>query len=201
MVYDFDHMIENLIDTLPISTFRSIPLCEGDFLFHQHDPTVGLYRVKCGCITLRRSTASGNTITLYRASSGDLFAEGSIFSDHYHCDAICTAAGEVQLISKKEILHHLSNDENFAVSFAALLAKQVQSYRFLLEITAIKSAEERVLTAVSAGYLNGTVMDFASRIQLTHETCYRALRSLCVKGHLVQLSRGQYQLSEQTNPI
>lgn len=194
--YDFSHMIEDPLDNLPNSAIRSIPICEGELLFHQGAPSVGLYRVKRGCVTLRRTTISGDTLTLYRALPGDLFAEASIFSEQYHCDAICVVPGEVQLISKKEVLEQLSNNKDFALSFSALLARQVQDYRFLLEILAIKSAEERVLAAVSVGYLNGTVLDFATRIQLTHETCYRMLRSLCLKGRLVQKGRGRYQLLE-----
>jgi hypothetical protein len=105
--------------------------------------------------------------------------------------------GDVQHISKAATLKQLSTDKDFALAFTALLARQVQSYRFLLEITAIKSAEERVLAAVAAGYLNGAVTEFATRIHLTHEACYRALRTLCNQGRLMQMGRGQYQLVDQ----
>ena len=175
---------------------RQIPITSGDVLFHQSEPTTGLYRVIQGCVTLRRTTKAGDELTLHRAMSGDIFAEASVFSDQYHCDAVCTLSGEVQRISKSAVLTKLSHDSKFAVSFSALLARQVQTYRHLLEITAIKSAEERVLAAVAEGYLQGTVVEFATGIHLTHEACYRALRLLCKQGRLNQTGRGKYQLVE-----
>ena len=175
---------------------RRIPITSGDVLFHQSEPTTGLYRVIQGCVTLRRTTEAGDELTLHRAMSGDIFAEASVFSDRYHCDAVCTLSGEVQRISKSAVLTKFSHDPEFAVSFSALLARQVQTYRHLLEITAIKSAEERVLAAIAEGYLQGTVVEFATRIHLTHEACYRALRLLCKHGRLNQTGRGKYQLVE-----
>lgn len=186
--------MDNAFHNLPDTAIRLLPMSAADVLFRQAEPTIGFYRVQTGCVTLRRTTKAGDTLTLHRATAGDLFAEASVFSDQYHCDAICTVAGEVQHICKTATLDQLSKDKDFALSFSALLARQVQSYRFLLEITAIKSADERVLAAVSAGYLEGAVTEFATRTHLTHETCYRALRSLCNDGRLIQTGRGRYRL-------
>ncbi|MEP5155648.1 Crp/Fnr family transcriptional regulator [Planktotalea sp.] len=194
-------MSYDLLNALPETAIRVIPTSVGDVLFRQDAPTTGLYRVQRGCVTLSRTTLAGDTLTLHRATEGDLFAEASVFSDRYHCDAICTAAGEVQHIAKDAILNQLSHDQNFALSFSSVLARQVQSYRFLLEITAIKSAEDRVLAAVSAGYLSGTVTEFATRIHLTQEACYRALRALCNQGRLRQTGRGQYVLKDQAKRL
>lgn len=177
--------------------FRLIPTSPGDVLFRQAEPTTGLYRVQRGCVNLRRITMAGDTLTLHRATAGDLFAEASVFSDQYHCDAICTESGAVEHISKVAVLDQLSKNRDFALAFTALLARQVQNYRFLLEITAIKSAEDRVLAAISAGYLDGAITEFATRIHLTQEACYRALRVLCNQGRLSQIGRGQYQLVDQ----
>ena len=144
-------MIDDPFSNLPDTAIRLISISTGDVLFRQAEPTMGLYRVQRGCVTLRRTTVAGDTLTLHRATAGDLFAEASVFSDQYHCDAICSVGGDVQHISKAATLKQLSTDKDFALAFTALLARQVQSYRFLLEITAIKSAEERVLAAVAAG--------------------------------------------------
>lgn len=185
---------------LPTADVRTIVVHAGDILFRRNDPTIGIYRVLEGCVTLQRTTEAGNTVTLHRATSGTLFAEASLFSDGYHCDAVCTAEGEVQHISKTAMLNGLSTDANFSSAFTALLARQVQSYRVLLEIIAIKSAEERILAAVSAGYLEGAITEFATRIHLTHETCYRALRTLCNEGRLTKTGRSKYQLIVQRFP-
>lgn len=189
-------MSDDLFSRISETDVRQLTITSGDVLFHQSEPTTGLYRVIQGCVTLRRTTEAGDELTLHRATSGDFFAEASVFSDLYHCDAVCTLSGKVQRISKSAVLTKLSHDPEFAVSFSALLARQVQTYRHLLEITAIKSAEERVLAAIAEGYLMGTVVEFATRIHLTHEACYRALRLLCKKNRLKQTGRGKYQLVE-----
>jgi CRP-like cAMP-binding protein len=190
-------MLHDPFSNLPNMAFRLIPTSPGDVLFRQAEPTTGLYRVQRGCVNLRRITMAGDTLTLHRATAGDLFAEASVFSDQYHCDAICTESGAVEHISKVAVLDQLSKNRDFALAFTALLARQVQNYRFLLEITAIKSAEDRVLAAISAGYLDGAITEFATRIHLTQEACYRALRFLCNQGRLSQIGRGQYQLVDQ----
>ena len=190
-------MIADPFSNLPDTAIRLISTSAGNVLFRQAETATGFYRVLGGCVTLRRTSQAGDTLTLHRASAGDLFAEASVFSDQYHCDAICTEGGTVQHISKAATLERLSKHPDFALAFTALLARQVQSYRFLLEITAIKSAEDRVLAAVSAGYLDCAVTEFATRIHLTHEACYRALRTLCNQGRITQTGRGQYQLVDQ----
>jgi DNA-binding IclR family transcriptional regulator len=60
---------------------------------------------------------------------------------------------------------------------------------------AIPSAKARVLAAIQAGYLDATITELATRINLTHEACYRALRTLCDDGHLKQTGRGTYALA------
>lgn len=152
---------------------------QGDLLFRQNQTTSGLYRVISGCVTLQRTSLDGDTLTLHRAVSDGYFAEASIFSDTYHCDAICSEAGSVLKIAKAEVMAMMRSSPEFCEGFTRLLAVQVQHHRAHIEILAIRSAKERVIAAVQAGYLEATIPEFASRINLTHEACYRALRALC----------------------
>jgi CRP-like cAMP-binding protein len=181
---------------LPASAIKILDTAVGDILFRQGQKTHGLFTVVTGQVTMQRSGASGDILTLHQAFAGDWLAEASVFSDEYHCDAVCVAGGQVRHIAKQAVLDHIGANPQFAIAFTRVLARQVQSYRFLSEITAIRSASGRVFAAVEAGYLNGTVIAFASRINLTHEACYRALRQLCHRGVLVQEGRGRYRLSD-----
>jgi CRP-like cAMP-binding protein len=189
-------MYDNPFANLPPSACRTIEMQQGDVVFRQNQPTSGLYRVASGCVTLRRTTRDGDTLTLHRAVSGGYFAEASVFSDVYHCDAICTDDGHVIKIAKSNLIDMMQSDPAFTTSFTRLLAQQVQSYRAHIEVLAIRSAPERVLAAVRAGYLEGAVTEFASRINLSHEACYRALRTLCDDGRMVQAGRGRYRLRQ-----
>ncbi|WP_411891977.1 cyclic nucleotide-binding domain-containing protein [Yoonia sp. SDW83-1] len=74
-------MTNDLFSNLPDTAIRLISTSTDDVLFRQAEPTTGLYRVQRGCATLRRTTVAGDTLTLHRATPGDLFAEASVFSD------------------------------------------------------------------------------------------------------------------------
>jgi CRP-like cAMP-binding protein len=173
---------------------RAIDMQQRDILFLQDEARDGLYRVLTGCVTLKRTSSEGEALTLHRAVSGGYFAEASIFSDTYHCDATCTVAGSALKISKSAVIAAMQSNPEFSETFARLLAVQVQQYRAHIELLAIRSAKERVLAAFRAGYSATTIPEFASRINLTHEACYRALRALCDDGRMSRIGRGRYAL-------
>lgn len=179
---------------LPSDASYAIDTHQGDVLFRQDQPTSGLYRVVTGCVTLSRTSLGGELLTLHRAVSGGYFAEASIFSNTYHCEAICTEAGSVLKIGKNAITATMQSNPEFSAGFTRLLAVQVQQYRAHIELLAIRSAKERVMAAYEAGYLATTVLEFGSRINLTHEACYRALRALCDDGRMRRIGRGRYAL-------
>ena len=179
---------------LPPNACRSIDMEDGDILFRQDQPTSGLYRVVTGCVTLQRSSLNGDKLTLHRAIADGLFAEASIFSDKYHCDAVGTVPGRVLKISKADVISTMRTNPVFSEGFTRLLAVQVQRYRAHIEMLAIGSAKERVIAAVQAGYFDATVTELATRINLTHESCYRAFKDLCEDGRMIRTGRGQYEL-------
>ncbi len=180
---------------LPADAHHSIDMQKGGVLFRQNQTATGLYRVVAGCVTLQRIGLGGEVLTLHRATAGGFFAEASVFSATYHCDAICTEAGRVVKIAKADIMATMHTNPAFTEGFTRLLAIQVQQYRAHVELLAIPSAKERILAAVQAGYFDATVTELATRINLTHEACYRAFRVLCKEGHMVQTGRGQYSLT------
>ena len=187
-------MLSDPFAHLPASACRTIDMHKGDVLFRQNQTTSGLYRVVFGCVTLQRTGLGGDSLTLHRAVSGGLFAEASVFSATYHCDAICTEAGSVMKIAKADVVATMQSNPAFSEGFTRLLAIQVQQYRAHIELLAIPSAKERILAAVHAGYFDATVTELATRINLTHEACYRALRALCDDGRMVRTGHGQYSL-------
>ena len=98
-------------------------------------------------------------------------------------------------IAKGVIVSTMQCDPAFSEGFTKLLAVQVQQYRAHIELLVILSAKDRLLAAVQAGYFDVTVTELATRINLTHEACYRALRGLCDDGRMIKVGRGRYELS------
>lgn len=167
---------------------------QGDVLFRQGEPTSGLFCVISGSVTLQRHGETGGVLTLYHAATGGSFAEASIFSETYHCDAICTAAGSVEKLDKVAVVKLMEADPDFSMVFTKHLAQQVQHYRAHIEMLSIRSAKERIMVAVQAGYFEASAMELASHINLSHEACYRALTVLCNEGRMRRTGRGQYEL-------
>jgi hypothetical protein len=122
-------------------------------------------------------------------------SKASVFSAIYHCDAIYTEAANFIKIAKADVIATMQSNPAFAEGFTRLLAVQVQQYRTHIELFAIPSAKKRILAAVQAGYFDAAVTGLATRINLTHEACYRALRVLCDEGHMIRVGRWKYVLS------
>ena len=187
-------MLPDLFQTIPKSAMRQLSLSKGQHLFHQDKQTGGLFYVRNGKIELRRMTQSGDLLLVHQAINGETFAEASLFSDHYHCDAISTDESNLVEIDRKYVLAHLQTDANFAIAMTKHLARQNQLYRRKLEIMAIKSAPDRVYSALSDDMLKSDVISLAAEIGLTHEAVYRSLRKLVKQGRVVQTGRGKYEV-------
>lgn len=151
----------------------------GVALFRQGDKTFGIFRLVSGRISLIRVTAEGTQVPMHTVCPGELFAEASIFSTHYHCDAIAIRDCEVLVYPKAELTRELRENEEALWAFTAELAHRIQGLRTRLEVRQIRSAPERVLQALrlrcdASGRwkMDGTLKQFAEEIGLTHEALY-----------------------------
>ncbi len=189
-------MIPDPYDRLPQSAKHRFAADARDMIFRQGAVTTGLYIVLYGRVHLERVGPNGERFVIHRATAGTSFAEASIFSQHYHCDAVVIEAGEFARIEKTAVQAAFA-DVEFARAYGRHAARQIQAQRQLLEIVGIRSAEERVMAGLVAGLLDGMVVDFAALLHLSHEATYRALRALVEAGPVTNPSRGVYRLAEK----
>lgn len=180
-------------DLLPSAAVQPLDVKRGDHLFRQGDRTRGLFVAVDISVHLLRMSEAGESIMIHRAAPGTLFAESSLFSKTYHCDAIAQHDGKVFRIGKSAVLRGLE-DHAFAKGYCEMLSVQVHQTRQLREILAVRSAKDRVYAGIVAGLLVGTVVDFAATVSLTHEATYRALRALVAEGKLRNPQRGIYRI-------
>jgi CRP/FNR family transcriptional regulator, dissimilatory nitrate respiration regulator len=178
-------------------------------LFRQGDPTFGVFRLASGRIRLVRVTPDGEQVPMHTVRPGELFAEASLFSAHYHCDAVATQASEVLVYPKADLARRLKvepdEEESGALwAFAAEMAHRIHELRMRLEMRQIRSATERVLqslrlrcAAVGTWTIDGTLKQFAEDIGLSHEALYRALAVLERAG---KISRHDGQIKLLTPP-
>ena len=164
----------------------------GQTLFRIGARTTGLYQIVKGKVRLARVDRSGREAVLQVAASGDTFAEASLFSSTYHCDAIATTDAVVRLYPKAVLIDELERNPKAAKAFAAMLARQVMTLRARLEQRNIRSARDRVrhylvVNADPSGKvvtLSGTLKDVAVELGLTHEALYRTLAEMSAEGEI-----------------
>ena len=173
----------------------------GEALFLQGHRTAGLYEVVRGKLRLARVDRAGREAVLHVAAAGDTFAEASLFSPTYHCDAIATVDSVVAFYPKGALLGEFQHNPKAAQAFMAMLARQVMSLRSRLEQRNIHSARDGVwhYLALNAGAdgrtvaLSGTLKDMAAELGLTHEALYRTLADMAADGDIERL-KGKIKL-------
>lgn len=195
--YDFNHMLPDPYDRLPDIALHRVSALSRETLFQQGSVTKGLFVVLSGRVHLERVGPNGERFVIHRATAGTSFAEASIFSEEYHCDAVVIEAGDLIRIDKAAVLAAFA-DADFALSYGRQASRQIQAQRQLLEIVGIRSAEGRVMAGLVAGLLDSAVVEFAAVLHLSHEATYRALRALVDAGHVINPSRGEYRLRAAT---
>lgn len=196
---DHDHLTRALGNAV---TTRQLDA--GEALFRQGDATVGFFRVLSGRVRMLRHTLDGRQVSMHLARTGETFAEPSLFSDRYHCDALAEIASTVALYPREPLLRRMTADPELYLELTERLARLVQSLRTQAEIRFIRSAEERVLSALALRIedpggrvrLHGPLKDLACEIGLTHEALYRALRKLERSGRIRRNGRELHVLRD-----
>jgi len=190
-------MTETVLDWLPDAVRRGSTLRElapNEALFHQGDRATAIFEVEQGRLHMIRHAIDSRPVILHSARPGELFAEAALFASTYHCDAVAPVASQVRAYGKRQLLAAFRSDPALAERFMELLAHQVHALRSRLEERNIRSARERVLRhlALAAGAdgrtvpLNGTLMDLAAEMGLTHEVLYRTLAALQRDGAITR---------------
>lgn len=179
-------------DCLPPQAVGQTTFSRKQVVFHQGMIPQALFHVASGAVILERHTEAGQKVVLHRAGTGDLIAEASLFSSAYHCTCIADSDATLIALNKQAVLRMMATNPEFAGALVKKMARQVQRYRRQLELRTILPAVDRVLAGLSDGWLQGSVMQFASDIGLSHEATYRALSTLVANGKIQKTGRGKY---------
>lgn len=149
-----------------------------------------------GRLRLNRHSIDSHSVCLHTARPGELFAEAALFSDTYHCDAVAAVASSVRVYPKSELLAAFRSDSALGERYMSALAHEIHALRNRLEERNIRSARERLLHHLALAAdgrtvrLDGTLMDLAAEIGLTHEVLYRTLAALEREGTITRTPSG-----------
>lgn len=182
-----------LINVLPVHR----KVAAGLTLFRQGDRSFGIFLLERGRVRLQRVTPDGAAVSIHLVRPGEMFAEASLFSERYHCDAVAEVDSEISLYLKDDLTRHLRAEPEVLWAFAKELAHRLQGLRLRYELKQIRSAPERVLQLLrtrsdkgGAIRITGALQDLASEVGLTREALYRALATLETKGRIARYPGG-----------
>jgi CRP/FNR family transcriptional regulator, dissimilatory nitrate respiration regulator len=169
-------------------------LAAGEFLFQQGDRAAAIYKIEAGRLRLIRRTVDDHLVILHTARRGELFAEASLFSEVYHCDAIAAEPSRIRVYPKTTVMDALRADPLLVEALLARLAHQLQELRARMELRYVRSAHERVLQYLRLRIgvndrsisVEGHLQDIAAEIGMTREALYRALARLEAEGSITR---------------
>jgi CRP-like cAMP-binding protein len=183
--------LERLFRHRPVRT-----LARGEPLFRQGEPATAVFKIVRGRLRMIRHLASGDRITIHTGRSGELFAEGSLFSDVYQCDAIAAEPTQIRACGKAEMLAAIGDLPSTMLALLEQVTRLLHHARAMRELRNIRSAEDRVLRHLhlSASKDDTVVFDrplleVAEDLGLTHEAYYRALAKLASAGAIKRTGR------------
>lgn len=162
-------------------------------MFRRGDATVGVFFLAAGRLRMQRATPDGATVSVHAARPGELFAEASLFTERYHCDAVAETDCEVWHYPKDLLIAHLRGDPEALWRFAGDMARGLHRLRQRYELKQTRGAPERVLqylrlTCDTEGVYRpeGAWKELAAELGLTHEALYRALATLEKQGRIAR---------------
>lgn len=137
-------MYEKIIDHLRPRAVASKSFEKGEHLFHRDDPVRALFLITAGCVHLIRYQTDGSAAVSQRSGPGTVLAEASVFSGHYHCDAVATTTTVAMLVPIAEARRLLDHDPTFARAWATHLSRELQNARKRAEIVALRTVSARL---------------------------------------------------------
>ncbi|MEN0087541.1 MAG: cyclic nucleotide-binding domain-containing protein, partial [Pseudomonadota bacterium] len=123
-------MSDHWLSAFESASVRSLK--SGETLFRRSDRVRNAFLVRTGRVLLQRAIKDGGLLTLHVANQGELVAEGSLFAERYHCDAIVDLNTSVAVLSRSDLLAHMakgSSDGGLSMRAFERTARELQSLR------------------------------------------------------------------------
>ena len=172
-------MSAELIDAFKILAKETVRREAGECLFRRDDPVTSVFLLLSGRVHLVRYHENGKMLTLHQAVGPTIIAEASVYSDHYHCDAVCIEDSVLLRAARSALRGQLTTDPTLATAWATHLAWALQAARTRSELLTTKGIAERLDSWLS---LNGGVIPargqrkaLAAELGVTPEALYREL--------------------------
>lgn len=181
---------------------------KGDYLFHERDPSRGLYIVQRGAINVHRVNASGKEQVIHLFRPVESFAEATLATESgYPADARATESTTVLLIPKSDFVDLLRLRPELALRMLGSMSQHLRVLIGLLDDLTLKDMETRLANWLLKRsprplpndpvtiQLDRTKRLLAAEMGTTSETLSRTLakfreqKLVQVKGNTITLTR------------
>jgi CRP-like cAMP-binding protein len=175
----------------------------NEMVFSEDSPAEAIFLVETGCVRLVVFPQDGKQLVLYRARSGETFAEEHLALEKYAYRAVTDEPTILHFVSKGVLLNDINTNPVIARRFIECISGRYYQLRMNFERLGISSAKDRVLHLLKTfGIQRGPEIDLAGKVKslsddlnLTHEAMYRALRELERDG-LIRRDGGVIKICE-----
>jgi CRP-like cAMP-binding protein len=178
--------------TLLVASQR-VELPAGERLFTLGAPVTQLYWLCRGELQAVRGAPSGQESVIMRARAGEFFAEATLFTPHYTCEAIARKPCVLFGIPVAPMRSALATDAKFSEQFLRSTVMALRRQCSRVERLRLRSASDRIqhyltceATAHGCCELDMPLNEWAVELGLEPETLYRTLRVLEESGELVR---------------
>lgn len=105
----------------------------GQTLYHNGDPISGTFCVMEGRVAVFTTGATGLSLPLYVAGSGELLGVPEILGhDRFQCTAVCVEKTTACFISKQRFLEHLKDRPDISIVLMRQLCRHIDQVERVL---------------------------------------------------------------------
>ena len=166
-------------------------IAKDDYLFHEHEPSLGFYIVQTGAINVHRVSAAGKEQVIHVFRAGESLAEAALASPTgYPANARAVENSTVLLIPKAPILALIAQRPDLAMRMLGSMSSHLRVLVGMLDDLTLKDVETRLVNWLvkhgrtpgkAAGnviQLPGTKRVLAAELGTSSETLSRTLAKL-----------------------
>lgn len=149
-----------------------------EHVFRVGDQVRFVYFVEQGSVDLVRHLKTGARMVLHRAGKGQILAEASVYSAHYHCDGVVQEEAVLRRLPLPAFRHKLETESALSDAWAAHLARVLQKTRMYAEIRTLRTVEDRLDAWLGEGNevpQKGRWLELAQTLGVSREALYREL--------------------------
>jgi CRP-like cAMP-binding protein len=134
---------QDLENIASITSVKS--LNKGEYLFREHNPSLGFYIVQRGAVNVHRVNAAGKEQVIHIFRAGESFAEGTLATETgYPADARAIENTQVLLVQKTGFLALLRKQPELALRMLGSMSMHLRVLVAQLEDLTLKDVETRL---------------------------------------------------------